>query len=226
MLLGVPVAAAAVATTAEPQPAQAATASDSWKMEGNANVDGNDFLGTTNTKPLVVKTNNKERMRIREDGLVGIGTAPGSAQLAVFSSSSGAIRGETSGTNAAAGVLGISISRETTGSTTAGVRGAHLVGGIGVIGTSDTSIGGDSASSIGVKGAVGGSRSKGVHGEATGQAATGVSAFAEGADSNGVNARATGGTERWTARRGSFHRCFRCHRGSRWRGGDRTRASD
>ena len=51
------------------------TASNAWALTGNAGTDPNtDFLGTTDNQPLVIRTNNTERMRILASGLVGIGT--------------------------------------------------------------------------------------------------------------------------------------------------------
>ncbi|HLV41287.1 MAG TPA: hypothetical protein VKY37_03320 [Brumimicrobium sp.] len=43
-----------------------------WGMDGN-NADTTSFIGTTNANPLVLRTNNQERMRITEDGNIGIG---------------------------------------------------------------------------------------------------------------------------------------------------------
>jgi len=58
-----------------------------WKTAGNAAIAG-DFLGTTNAQPLVIKTNNVERMQISAIGNVGIGTAPsGSDRLTVSGNS-------------------------------------------------------------------------------------------------------------------------------------------
>lgn len=45
-----------------------------WCMEGNLS-DTTKFLGTTNNSPLIMRTNNEERLRISEDGKVGIGIA-------------------------------------------------------------------------------------------------------------------------------------------------------
>ncbi|MFN5422630.1 MAG: hypothetical protein ACK5AO_05135 [bacterium] len=51
-----------------------------WSLKGNNGVTSNNFLGPTNDAPLIIKTNNLERMRISEKGWVGIGTsAPKSA---------------------------------------------------------------------------------------------------------------------------------------------------
>lgn len=45
-----------------------------WQLLGNV-IDSSNFLGTINSFPLIIKTNNTEKMRITEDGNVGIGTA-------------------------------------------------------------------------------------------------------------------------------------------------------
>jgi hypothetical protein len=49
---------------------------DNWKLTGNAGTTtGTNFLGTTDTKDLVFKTNNVENMRILNgNGSIGIGT--------------------------------------------------------------------------------------------------------------------------------------------------------
>jgi hypothetical protein len=47
----------------------------SWSLTGNAGtVQNTNFIGTTDNKPLVFRTKNLERMRISNNGLVGIGT--------------------------------------------------------------------------------------------------------------------------------------------------------
>jgi hypothetical protein len=46
-----------------------------WLIDGNDNIDdATNFLGTTNAKDLVIKTNGDERMRVLSNGRVGIGT--------------------------------------------------------------------------------------------------------------------------------------------------------
>ncbi len=45
-----------------------------WLIDGNNNTDGTNFLGTTVGQPLIMKTDNTERMRVTKDGWVGIGT--------------------------------------------------------------------------------------------------------------------------------------------------------
>src|SRR5262245_35041392 len=44
-----------------------------WDSDGNKGK-ANSFLGTTNGKPLVFKTDNVERLRVDKSGNVGIGT--------------------------------------------------------------------------------------------------------------------------------------------------------
>src|SRR4030095_11769500 len=45
----------------------------SWQIAGNSNITTSNFLGTTNSQPVIFKTNNKERLRITSTGKVGIG---------------------------------------------------------------------------------------------------------------------------------------------------------
>jgi hypothetical protein len=125
-----------------------ASATDAWTLGGNSTdrTDGSFFLGTTDTTPLVLKTNKTERMRLEPDGRVSVGTSPANAQLTVGSSATNAIRAETTASGGI-GLLGIADFP----ACDAGVRGAHLGGGVGIIGTSDTSIG-NAGNSIGVYG--------------------------------------------------------------------------
>jgi hypothetical protein len=44
-----------------------------WLVTGNANTTDSHFLGTTNPRPLVIKTNGAEALRVTEDGRVAIG---------------------------------------------------------------------------------------------------------------------------------------------------------
>ena len=49
-----------------------------WLIAGNSNIDSTKFLGTTTPQPLVIKTNNKEAMRVASaDGDVSIGDQGG-----------------------------------------------------------------------------------------------------------------------------------------------------
>lgn len=55
-----------------------------WALTGNSGTNpASQFLGTTDGKPLVVKTNNTERIRVTAAGEVGIGTATPGAMLEV-----------------------------------------------------------------------------------------------------------------------------------------------
>lgn len=52
---------------------QAADLSSAWKLAGNSNIDESHFIGTTNAKPIIFKTNNLEAMRILSNGKISIG---------------------------------------------------------------------------------------------------------------------------------------------------------
>ena len=54
-----------------------------WLLAGNTNATSNSWLGTANNNPLVVKTNNTERMRVLATGNVGIGETNPSMRLTV-----------------------------------------------------------------------------------------------------------------------------------------------
>ncbi|MEP7196070.1 MAG: hypothetical protein ABI851_06080 [Saprospiraceae bacterium] len=55
-----------------------------WNLAGNSGTDStNNFLGTTDKVPLILKTNNVERLRITENGRVGIGTSKPTVALQV-----------------------------------------------------------------------------------------------------------------------------------------------
>ena len=43
----------------------------SWRINGN-NALSQEYIGTTNLKPLVFKTSSIERMRLTQDGRIGI----------------------------------------------------------------------------------------------------------------------------------------------------------
>ncbi len=53
-----------------------------WTLTGNPNTDPNtNFLGTTDSEPLVIRTNGVEALRITQDGNVGVGTTTPRAKL-------------------------------------------------------------------------------------------------------------------------------------------------
>jgi len=57
-----------------------------WALTGNS-ITGTEFLGTTNNQPLVIRTNNTERMRVTSGGNIGIGTTNPTNLLHVTASS-------------------------------------------------------------------------------------------------------------------------------------------
>jgi len=54
-----------------------------WNRAGNAVNDATDFIGSTNSAAVIVKTNNVEAMRVAADGRVGIGNAAPTEKLDV-----------------------------------------------------------------------------------------------------------------------------------------------
>lgn len=63
--------------------AAGSTPGNYWSLSGNAGTTGSDFFGTTDQSPLVIKTNNVERLRVTENGWVGIGTPTPNAALQI-----------------------------------------------------------------------------------------------------------------------------------------------
>lgn len=60
------------------------TATNAWNLTGNLGTDPNtNFLGTTDNKDVVFKTNSLERVRFTKDGWVGIGTVTPKAALEI-----------------------------------------------------------------------------------------------------------------------------------------------
>ena len=64
----------------------------SWFLNGNAGTNPvTNFMGTTDAQPLIVKTNNVERMRVLSMGNIGIGTNSPDTKLHVVVGNSGAL---------------------------------------------------------------------------------------------------------------------------------------
>lgn len=64
----------------------------SWSLTGNSGTNPpTNFLGTKDSKALVIKTNNLERMRISPSGLVGMGNSPTHAKLEIKGSVGAAV---------------------------------------------------------------------------------------------------------------------------------------
>jgi hypothetical protein len=178
--------------------ARADAATGSWNLSGNAGTTPpSSFLGTTDGQPLVLKTNNVERVRVVAGGQVGIGTTSPTAGLHVKASTAGAtaILGKSTGaTNASA--------RGVAGSVTDqgyGVRG-DAGSGFGVYGNALAGVGvGGTSNNIGVRGngtsvgvdAITGPNGTGVRSSVDGGAATAVRA---GATSGGTGVSATSDT--------------------------------
>ncbi|MBK9400283.1 MAG: hypothetical protein IPN36_05300 [Bacteroidetes bacterium] len=60
------------------------TNAQSWSLTGNAGTNSaTDFIGTSDNKPLKIKTNNQVRMLLKTNGYVGIGTQTPSTRLHV-----------------------------------------------------------------------------------------------------------------------------------------------
>ena len=59
-------------------------ATTNWSLTGNAGTTpGTNYVGTSDTQPLVVKTDNTERIRVEANGNVAIGTTTASNKLSV-----------------------------------------------------------------------------------------------------------------------------------------------
>ncbi|MBN8574632.1 MAG: hypothetical protein J0M05_12030 [Candidatus Kapabacteria bacterium] len=54
-----------------------------WLLNGNTNTNANSWLGTANNFPLIIRTNNTEKMRVQTTGNVGIGIQNPSHRLSV-----------------------------------------------------------------------------------------------------------------------------------------------
>jgi hypothetical protein len=131
-----------------------------WSLTGNAGTSpGANFLGTSDAKDLVVKTNNSEALRVTGSGDVGVGTSSPAAKL----------EADTDSTADFASAVLAQITSSTPGSYSAAVHGVHNGTnggiGIGVWGSQDNSGWGVYGTSP---------RGIGVLGEATSTSGTGV----------------------------------------------------
>lgn len=65
-------------------PLVAAIGCAAWKLDGNSGTDpAGSFLGTTDDQPLVIRTANREAVRVTASGNVGIGSVAPTARLEV-----------------------------------------------------------------------------------------------------------------------------------------------
>jgi len=49
---------------------------NSWLLDGNSGTNGTEFIGTTDAQDLIFKTNNAERVRIKNNGVIGVNVTP------------------------------------------------------------------------------------------------------------------------------------------------------
>lgn len=54
-----------------------------WSRQGNANIDPNDFIGSTDASDVLFKTNNQEALRLMGNGNIGVGTSSPTEKLEV-----------------------------------------------------------------------------------------------------------------------------------------------
>src|SRR6266487_2679668 len=117
-------------------------AQSSWLITGNSNITGANFLGTTNNKPLIMRTNNVERARILGNGNVGIGTNAPTYKLQVIGSANGIYGSGSSygvvGSGGSYGVYGSGNSYGVFGYSSSGYGVTGSSGYLGVYGTGST----------------------------------------------------------------------------------------
>ncbi|MFN6136820.1 MAG: hypothetical protein ACK475_11190 [Bacteroidota bacterium] len=156
------------------------TGASGWAIAGNSITNpSTQFLGTTSAQPLVIRTNNTEKLRVASDGNVGIGDSSPAALLTVGSgdafqvNSSGAIAAVTgittsggytqsgTGANTITGGTTITNTLDVTGATSINTTGAASTS-IGTSGATNTILGatsinntGDAVTNIGTGSAAG-----------------------------------------------------------------------
>ncbi|MEO5673332.1 MAG: hypothetical protein ABIQ74_01675 [Chitinophagales bacterium] len=115
-------------------PAWTTTASSTgWLLTGNAaTVPGTNFIGTTDLKDWVIKTNNLERMRIASGGSVGINVTPTTTEMLTVAggTSYNGIRATT--TKTATGSYALHVNGKTGLNGYGGYVGTITVSGLGV----------------------------------------------------------------------------------------------
>jgi len=86
-----------------------------WELTGNNSINpANNFLGTSDNQPLVIKTNGQERIRVEPNGTVGIGTATPQGRLSVVADGAPELGGTIKSKTfvASSGNLGINVGDE------------------------------------------------------------------------------------------------------------------
>jgi hypothetical protein len=153
LLGGSAVVAAAGVTQLLSAPAEAASATTTWKLGGNPDVTASNYLGVTNVADLIFKTASaanapKERMRITPNGNVAIGKTGPSARLDVAAAGVTALKAASTNTGAdAVGVAGVSTNGQgVTGTSTSGY-GVKAKGGYAGVRTDGGSYGAISVAS-------------------------------------------------------------------------------
>ncbi|MEY3385489.1 MAG: hypothetical protein RIR53_300, partial [Bacteroidota bacterium] len=117
----------------------AGIAGNAWALAGNSITNSStQFLGTTSAQPLVIRTNNTEKMRVTSSGLVLIGSSSGTNTLDVTGTMG--VTGLITGTGGAT-ITGATLINSTgTAATTLGNTGSSVtIGSVG--GTVKTSVG-------------------------------------------------------------------------------------
>ncbi len=162
-----------------------------WSLTGNANSNAaTNFLGTTDNEPMVVRTNGLERVRVTEDGRVGIGTTSPDPLVRLdvmnLGPNSDAIRGVSPEASGVVGVGRFGVWGETdVGEGASGVRGES------------TASSGDSIGVFGISHSTEGHGVRGIAFATSGTGAIGVVGRSDSTEGTAVNGHAiatSGGT--------------------------------